>query len=72
MLYFVQAAGKDRYMTINSDIESMRKFLRSEKRDGSSGEVAPILSAAYLAWRFTPGCRLYPKAPDFYEEIASN
>ena len=25
----VQAGRKDRYMTINSDIESMRKFLRS-------------------------------------------
>ena len=35
----VQAGRKDRYMTINSDIESMRKFLRSEKQDGSRVEV---------------------------------
>ena len=35
----VQADRKDRYMTINSDIESMRKFLRSEKQDGSRVEV---------------------------------
>ena len=35
----VESGKKDRYQTIGSDVASMRKFLKSEKRDGSRVEL---------------------------------